>query len=158
LLHAQQDERAVRAAFVFNLTKYVTWPQPRQRLVIGVVGQGSMGPILKQVLEGKASDGRQITVWMNPTDAELRECDVLYVAELSVNRVRSILDRVTTGAVLTVGESDQFAHAGGMVALVRSGDQIEIEVNLDALRSRRLEMSSRLLNLAVLVSPGGGVR
>ncbi len=158
LLHAQQDERAVRAAFVFNLTKYVTWPQPRQRLVIGVVGQGSMGPVLKQILEGKASDGRQITVLMNPSDLELRDCDVLYVAESSAARVRSVLDRVTGRAVLTVGESDQFAHSGGMVALVRSGDQIEIEVNLDAVRSRRLEMSSRLLNLAVLVSPGGGVR
>jgi hypothetical protein len=157
-LHAQQDERAVRAAFVFNLTKYVTWPQPRQRLVIGVVGQGNMGPVLKQVLEGKASDGRQITVLTNPSDVELRECDVLYVAESSAARIRSTLDRVTGRAILTVGESDQFAHSGGMVALVRSGDQIEIEVNLAAVRSRRLEMSSRLLNLAVLVSPGGDAR
>jgi hypothetical protein len=41
---------------------------------------------------------------------------------------------------------------------VRSGDQIEIEVNLPALRSRKLDMSSRLLKLAVLVPTGGGSR
>ena len=45
-----------------------------------------------------------------------------------------------------------------MVGLVRSGDQIEIEVNLNALRSRQLEMSSRLLKMAVIVSANGGIQ
>ena len=70
--------------------------------------------------------------------------------------MRSILNRVAGRAVLTVGDSDQFVRAGGMVGLVRSGDEIEIEVNLPALRSRHLDMSSRLLKLAVLVPSRGG--
>ncbi len=158
LLHAQLDERAVRAAFVFNLTKYVSWPHSGERLVVGVIGEGSAGPDLKQVLEGKVSDGRRIMVVIHPSDTELRECDLLYVVEPSYARIRSILDRVSSRAVLTVGDTEQFTRAGGMVGLVRSGDQIEIQVNLEALRSRRLEMSSRLLNLAVIVSGSGGIR
>jgi hypothetical protein len=158
LLWGQQDERAVRAAFVFNLTKYVSWPQAHERLVLGVMGEGRIGPVIKRVLEGKLSDGRPITVVMHPSDAEQRACDLLYVAESSPTRIRAILDRAGSRAVLTVGETDQFTRAGGMVGLVRSGDQIEIEVNLDALRSHKLEMSSRLLKLAVIVSAGGGLR
>ncbi len=158
LLRAQQDERAVRAAFVFNLTKYVSWPHEQKRLVIGVIGDGNMGPVLQQVLEGKVSDGRRITVVMHPSEAELRGCDLLYLAESSIVKVRSILDRVGSRAVLTVGDTDQFTRAGGMVCLLRSGDQIEIEVNLAAVRSHQLEMSSRLLNLAVIVSANGGIR
>src|SRR5690242_14723521 len=61
-LVAQQDERAVRAAYVFNLTKYVTWPKPKNRLTICATGAGSMGPVLKQVLEDKLVDGRKIVV------------------------------------------------------------------------------------------------
>jgi hypothetical protein len=158
LLWAQQDERAVRAAFVFNLTKYVSWPHARERLVIGVIGEGNMGPVLKQVLEGKVSDGRPIAVVIHSSDADLRECDLLYVAESSPARIRSILDRVSSRAVLTVGDTEQFTRTGGMVGLVRSGDQIEIEVNLNALRSRQLEMSSRLLKMAVIVSANGGIQ
>lgn len=157
-LRAQEDERAVRAAFVFNLTKYVSWPGRHDRLVLGVIGNGSMGPVLKQILDGKTSDGRPIDVVVHKSENELRDCDVLYVAESSPVRIRAILDRVQSRAVLTVGDNDQFTRAGGMVALVRSGDQIEIHVNLDSLRSRQLEMSSRLLNLAVIVSGSGGVR
>jgi len=158
LLRAQEDERAVRAAFVFNLTKYVSWPQPHNRLVLGVVGQGSMGAVLKQVLDGKVSDGRRIVVVLHPSDAELRDCDLLYVEESSQVTIRSILDRIRSRSVLTIGDADQFTRTGGMVALVRSGDQIEIHVNLDTLRGRQLEMSSRLLSLAVIVSGSGGIR
>lgn len=155
---AQQDERAVRAAFVFNLTKYVVWPIPSDRLVVGVIGHGNIGPVLKQVLDGKTSDGRRITVMIHNSEAELGDCDVLYVAGLPPATLHSVLSRVAGRAVLTVGDSDQFVRAGGMVGLVRSGDEIEIEVNLPALRSRRLDMSSRLLKLAVLVPGQGGMR
>ena len=155
---AQQDERAVRAAFVFNLTKYVSWPGVQKHLVIGVVDEGSMGPVLKQILEKKVSDGREISIVIHPSDAELRDCNLVYFSESSPAKIRSLLNRIGSESILTVGESDQFARAGGMVSLVRSGDQIEIEVNLKALRERKLDMSSRLLNLAVLVPANGGMR
>ena len=157
-LPAQQDERAVRAAFVFNLTKYVSWPEARDRLVIGVIGDGDIGTVLKQVLDGKVSDGRRIAVVLHSAGSELNECDLLYVTGGSPAILRSILNRAGNRAVLTVGDSDKFVRSGGMVGLVRSGDQIQIEVNLEVLRSRRLDMSSKLLNLAVLVPSSGGLR
>ncbi len=155
-LHAQQQERAVRAAFVYNLTKYVSWPQTRDRLNIGIVGEGNMGAVLKQVLEGKTTEGRKIAVLIHPTDSEIRDCDVLYIAELSPARIQSVLSRIHGRSILTVGETEQFARAGGMVGLVRSGDQIQVEINSEAVRSGKLQMSSRLLNLAVLVRSSGG--
>ena len=158
LLNAQQDERAVRAAFLFNLTKYVSWPSAREHLVIGVIGNGEIGTVLSRVLDGKVSDGRRISVVIHGAESELNECDVLYVAGASSAVIRPILSRSANRPILTVGDSDQFVRAGGMVALVRSGDQIDIEVNLGALRDRRLDMSSRLLKLAILVPSGGGPR
>ena len=157
-LPAQQDERAVRAAFVFNLTKYVSWPTARNRLVVGIVGPEHIASGLKQVLDGKVSDGRRISVVMHTPESELSECDVLYVTEVPLSTLKSILNRAANRALLTVGDNEQFVRTGGMVGLVRSGDQMEIEVNLAALRSRQLNMSSRLLNIAVLVSSGGGTR
>lgn len=155
-LTAQQDERAVRAAFVFNLTKYVSWPVGHDRLVIGVVGSGDTATVFKQVLDGKISDGRRIAVVPHTSDSEFNECDLLYINNISPAMLHSILSRTGKRAMLTVGDSDRFVRSGGMVGLVRSGDQIEIEVNLEALRSRQLDMSSRLLNLAVVVSSSGG--
>ena len=152
LLHAQQDEYAVRAAYVFNLTKYVTWPRKRDRLVVGVFGEGSIGPVLSQVLEGKMSDGKTIYVTLHPSESELRDCDILYVTKPSAAELRTVLKRAAGQPVLTVGETDGFTRAGGMVGLVRSGDQMQIQVNLASLKAAQLQMSSRLLRLAVITS------
>jgi hypothetical protein len=157
-LHAQQDEYAVRAAYVFNLTKYVTWPRKRDRLVVGVFGDGSTGPILREVLDRKMSDGKTIYVVLHPSESELRDCDILYVTKPSPTELHSILKRAAGQPVLTVGETDAFARAGGMVGLVRSGDQMQIQVNLESLKAAQLQMSSRLLRLAVIVSEGPASR
>jgi len=155
-LYAQQDERAVRAAYVFSLTKYVAWPNGRDHLVIGVVGDGDMGPVLKQVLDGKKSDGKNIRIEIHPSESELHDCDILYVTDSSPAEVHAVLHRIGGRSVLTVGETDRFVRSGGMVAMVRSGDQMQIEVNLIELRTAQLQMSSRLLRLAVIVAGDGG--
>jgi hypothetical protein len=41
-----------------------------------------------------------------------------------------------------------------MVAFVRSGDSIQIEINPDAVKAAGLSISSRLLEIALLIHPG----
>jgi YfiR/HmsC-like len=146
------SEFRVKAAFVFNLTKYVEWPAARDHLVIVVVGEGPIVETLKDELNGKVSDTRTITVLVNPPDEELRRCDLLYVASSSGAKIDSILRRASTAGLLTVGDASSFTRQGGMVGLVTVGDRVEIQVNLEASRRANLKISSRLLNLAMLVS------
>lgn len=150
-LLAQQDERSVRAAFVYNLTKYVLWPVSAHDLNICVLGGGPTGPALKLVVDGKISDGRTIHVLVEPTDASLHHCDILYWSDPSTARVRSILEKTRGTPTLTVGEDDKFVREGGMIGFVRTGDSIQLEVNLDSVKAGDLKISSRLLNLALIV-------
>lgn len=152
-LQAQQDERSVRAAFVYNLTKYVTWPAGRNELNICVVGSGVTGPALKQIVEGKKSDGRAVHVLLQPSDIELRHCDIVYLSDSTTASFHSCLSKVHNTPTLTVGEDERFVGNGGMVAFVRSGDSIQIEVNLDSVQAAGLKISSRFLNLALIVHP-----
>jgi hypothetical protein len=153
-----QDERAVKAAFVFNLTKYVEWPQPSQNLTIGFVGEGPMGEILHKVLDGKASDSRPIHVLLSPSDEQMEQCNILYIAYVEPKKIRAILDKVRTKNVLTVGETELFVQDSGMVALVRSGDHVQILVNLESTQNSHLKISSRLLNLSTIVRSAPGAR
>lgn len=159
LLSAQlQDERTVKAAFVFNLTKYVEWPHPSQELTIGFVGDGPMGETLQKVLDGKTSESRPIRVLLFPSDEQLQQCNILYIAQSSPKKIRAVVDKVRNKSVLTVGDSDSFARNGGMVGLVRTGDQVQIQVNLEATEESHLKISSRLLNLSTIVQPVATVR
>lgn len=149
---AQQDVRAVRSAYVYNLTKYVSWPQSKRTLLIAVVGDPGTGAAVKAMLDGKTSDGRTIQVVTNPTDSVLSTCDVVYVASTEATTPGRILPLISERPILTVGEDNRFVTRGGMVGLIRSADRIEVAVNLQTVRAAGLKMSSRLLNLATVVS------
>jgi hypothetical protein len=151
-------EGAVKAAFVFNLTKYVEWPHPSQELIIGVNDDSSTAETLKKVLDGKNSDSRHIRILLLPSDAQLEECDILYLGHSSPKKWRAVLDRVHNKSILTVGDSGSFAQDGGIVGLVKTGDHVEIQVNLAAASEAHLKISSRLLNLATIVQPEREVR
>jgi hypothetical protein len=147
------DEHAVKAALVFNLTKYVEWPQGNNEVVIGFIGEGPMGEVLKKMLDGKASESRPIHVLLSPSDQDLEHCYILYIADPSPKKIRAALDRVRDKSILTVGDTESFVREGGMISLVTVGDLVQIQVRLEVAHQSRLKISSRLLNIAVLVPP-----
>lgn len=153
-----RDENAVRAAYVFNLTKYVEWPAASTSLRVCYLGDGPMGAVLKSTLQGKVSEKRSIDVVLEPGDEPSGRCDVLYVGFHSPERIRAILARPKTHNILTVGDTDLFAASGGMIGLVTQGEHIKLQVNLQAVQSAQLRISSRVLALATIVNSAGGAR
>jgi hypothetical protein len=151
VLAQSQNEYAVRTAFVFNLTKYVEWPRASTSLTIGFIGDGPMGEALKSMLPGKTSESRPLQVLLLPSDEALDRCDLIYISYSSPKKIRAALDRLGNRSILTVGETDSFTKAGGMVGLVRVGEQMQIQVNTAATQAARLKVSSRLLNLSSVV-------
>ena len=154
--HAQEglrDERAVRAAYVFNLIKYVEWPSQGRELTIALIGDAETGGVMASMLDGRTSNGKNIHVVLSPSDEALENCGVLYIAASRPEDIRYALERMKGRSVLTVGETDGFVRGGGMVALINTGDHIRIEVNLDAVQRAGIRISSRVLNLAIIVRP-----
>ena len=145
------DERTIKVAYVFNLTKYVEWPHSRSQLVVGFVGDGPMGEALEKILTGKSSVSRLIRVVLSPPQETLEQCDVLYVAFTSPEKVHQTLERLRGKSVLTVGDTESFPLYGGMIGLVRAADQVRIQVNLEAVQGAGLKISSRVLDLAIIV-------
>jgi hypothetical protein len=152
------DEGAIRVAYVFNLTKYVEWPRAGNELVVGFVGDGPMGEALEKMLAGKTSGSRLIRVVLSPNEEDLVQCDVIYVAFSSPKKVHETLDHLRNKSVLTVGDTESFPKSGGMIGLVRVGQQVQMIVNLDAVQRARLKISSRVLNLATIVHDASEAR
>lgn len=148
---------AVKTAFIYNLTKYVEWRHARNELIIGFVGAGLMGQRL-QSLSGKASESKIIYVVSFPSEEALGNCDILFLGAMPAKSRRALLQKVQPKSVLTVSDVESFTSEGGMVGLVTVGDHVQIEINLEAVQAARLTISSRLLNVAVLVRPATAAR
>jgi len=145
-----QSEVKIKAAYVFNLTKYVEWPIPTNQVLVCAIGDGPQVEALRE-LDGKISDSRHIVVLVRPADSDLRRCDLLYVTYSSSKKIEQVVQKLSTDSVLTVGDAASFARAGGMITLLTVGDRIQIEVNLPACQKAKLKVSSRLLSLAKIV-------
>lgn len=146
-----RDERAVRAAYVYNLLQYIDWPAEKTELAIGFEGDPATGEVLRSLLNGRSSNAHPIRVILFPTAQEIRDCSIFYLSDVSPKEARHALDSLESGTVLTIGETDFFARSGGMVALINTGDHIRIEVNLDATQRAGVHISSRVLSLATIV-------
>jgi hypothetical protein len=149
---------AVKAAFVYNLTKYVEWRHARAELIIAFVGGGPMGERLNSALSGKISESKSIRVVLDPSEEALGNCDILFLGAMPAKSRRALLQRMRNQSALTVSDVESFTNEGGMVGLVTAGDHVQIEINLEAVQAARLTISSRLLNLAVLVHPATAAR
>ena len=149
---------AVKTAFVFNLTKYVEWRHSRPELIIGFAGGVPLGERLNSSLSGKISESKTIRVMLNLSEEALGNCDILFLGAMPAKTRHALLQKVQNKGVLTVSDDESFAQEGGMVGLVTVGDHMQIEVNLEAVQAARLKISSRLLNVAVLVHPAAGAQ
>jgi TonB family protein len=88
-----------------------------------------------------------------PSDDELQKCSMVYIAD-SQKKIRARLDKLGNRNIVTVGEADWFTQDGGMVGLVKVGEQIQMQVNVEATQRAGVKIGSHLLNLAVIVRSG----
>ena len=80
------------------------------------------------------------------------QCHVLYIATSERERLADILHEVRELPILTVSEIQGFSHEGGIIELLRDGERIRFKIDLGVAHRAGLELSSRLLNLAVTVT------
>lgn len=155
---AQADvtsENDVKSAYLFNFAKFVEWPErafasKTSPIILCVVGEDSLGAALDN-LESKKIKGRPLVVVRSRNKEQIKPCHILYVSDSEKKDLPDILSRFGGRSCLTVSSVSDFANQGGMIGFVRKGNNIRFEVNLEAIKRGELSVSSRLLNLALIV-------
>ena len=156
-LFAAESEYDVKATYIFNFARLVKWPAsaysgPTAPMIIGVVGRDPVGGGLGSALRGQKAGGRDIevrSVSASDTDA-LQSCHLIYVG--ASQRVGDIARALQGRPVLIVGESEDFASAGGIIGFVKREQKIKLEINNDAARRLQLKIPSDLLGMAKIVN------
>lgn len=147
----EATENQVKAAYLFNFTKFVRWPAAAtapDQFRICVIGDQSFAASLDTIIKGEAVDGRPL-VRLEPRSIEAaRSCQILFIGSGARERGARYLDAVRNAPVLTVGDTSTFLHEGGTIRFVRTGDRLRFDVNLPAANRAGLEISSKLLRVA----------
>lgn len=159
----EPDEYEIKAAFLYNFTKFVTWPgsafeNDRSPIVIGILGENPFDNLLEKTVDGKQVDGRDFVIKRFKRIEDVERCQILFVRLTDTDRVARLLDALELHGVLTVGDTDRFAGTGGVIGFFKDDDRIRFEINMDAAEASGLKISSRMLSLARFVSCEGEER
>ena len=153
------SEYAVKAAFLFHFAQFVEWPagtfkDAKSPLTYCTLGVDPFSGALDDTLRGKTIGERAIHVQHLRSSEPVQGCQVLFMGAVEGKRTFGLLAKQ---AILTVGESQNFAEEGGMIEFLLEGNKIRFAINLRAVNTARLKMSARLLALAknVIETDGG---
>lgn len=148
----QEREANLKAAFIYNFTKYIVWDSTTtgNNFVIGVLGNSQITGPLTEIAKSNFVDNRKIVVKRFPRPEDISDCDILFIPENLPFSLESILGRLSKG-VLTISEEAGYAKMGTAFNFVIVNDKLKFEANLRALSSEGLKAGSQLLKLAIIV-------
>lgn len=150
------SEYQVKAAFLYNFTKFVEWPDhslaTNTPFVIGIVGNDPFGATLDEVVKSGLAHGRPLQVKRLKKSDPLGDCQILFVSRSETEHLASLLKELDRQPVLTVGDEVGDAARGIMINLVVVKGSVKMEINLQHAEEARLQISSKLLGLAKIVA------
>ena len=145
---SQQDEYQLKAAFIFHFAQLVEWPGASSNLVLCILGDDPFHGELDDTVRGKQIGSRMLQVRHVRQLSEVHGCQLLFISKAEVRRIPAVLSELQHSPVLTVGETDGFLNAGGIIRFCLEGSKLRFEVNRSAAETAGLKVSSRLLVLA----------
>ena len=148
-----RSEYEVKAAFLYNFTRFVSWSQAENTpapLEVCIFGEDPFDDLLDP-LRGRKSQGRELQLRYPANLATLKGCNVLYISQSESRNLDRLLELAQLESMLTVSDIPDFVRKGGMVGYVKQGNVIRFEISLKAATEADLTINSRLLELAVRV-------
>jgi hypothetical protein len=147
------SEFQVKAACIYNFTKFVEWPPeafPPERsspFVIGVLGDDPFNGELQRAVQNKDVGGRGFVVRHLRNVGEAKSCHILFISRSERKSMGDILAVISILPILTISETERFVQSGGIINFLVEQNKVRFEINAEAAKKAGLKISSKLLNL-----------
>lgn len=144
-----------RATLVFNLSKFVIWPEEafsgaEETFAFCLLGEDDIEKQLA-LLNGRILNGREAIFRRIQNPLPPADCRVLFIGLDQEPQLPSILKILEGRPIFTVGDIPQFARRGGMVEIVSAGARVSFHINLDAAKRAGLIIKAPLLQIATVI-------
>lgn len=145
------DADAVKAAFVYQFTKFIEWPRGKldidgRPFVIGVAGSERIRGAFAKTLEGRSVKDHPIRL-VQVDGAQTPELDLIFIEHGS----EGLTSRYLQGPVFSVSDAEGFLDMGGLIELVTVEGRIRFKIDAERAEQKGFTISSKLLTLAVEV-------
>jgi hypothetical protein len=163
-LHAQDSdsealtrERRIKAAYLYQLGRYVEWPSaafsgPRSPFLIGVAAEHPITNDLSQIAQSRTIQDRPMVVRSYPASSNTETFHILFLPASIERKVQAqIIQRNAGKHVLLVGEDENFISWGGAISFVIEDNKVRLYIARKAIEQQGLSVSAKLLQVGHVV-------
>lgn len=151
------NEYQLKAAFIFNFTRFVDWPANSSSslddpFVIGVLGDDRFSTYINEIVRGEKLGSKAITVKHFKNVKELAHCNILFISAVEASKIKDELKGINRRGVLTVSDAANFVKWGGIISFFKEENKLRLQINTDEAKASQLTISSKLLNVSKIYS------
>lgn len=156
IVSANPNEYQMKAIYLYNFTKFITWPNTVFTSVdtpfqICILGDDSFNSELEKTIKDGTVKGRHLEVRHLAGFQEIKACHILFISHSEQPRLTKILTYTKQSPILTVSEIDDFVIQGGMIQFYMLENRVRFSVDPQTLIEADLKASSQLLQLAKII-------
>jgi hypothetical protein len=143
-----RSEVEIKAAYVYNFVKFVTWPATDSDtdFQLCIYGDNPFGTFTEK-FNSLSVRGQNIIVTY-PDISQISTCNVLLINHSEEKFIPEIISLAAKYPILTISEIENFTELGGCVGFIKLGNIVRFDINLEKARAVGLDISSKLLKLA----------
>ena len=150
------DENEVKAAFIYNLTNFVYWPEESfvakdSPFEIVILGKTNFAPALEKFVSHEQVDSHPIVVKRINDISDFNSAHLLFISSDKQNNLDNIIPQTRQIGLLSVSDFPGFNYAGGGIALLKNNNRLQLYLRDDVIERNGLRCSSKLLQLATIV-------
>lgn len=146
------SKHEIKAAFVYNFVRFVNWSDQKESIALGIVGEDSFTPVLKDKLTGQKVGNTPLKIKTYNPNEDYTSCDVIYISESGDVNYKSVLEQIKGKSILSIAELHNFCADGGIINLVEGNNSnYFFEINQKRSLEENIMISSKLLKLAIKI-------
>lgn len=152
MAEAPSREYRIKAAFLYNLTKFITWPNEKHwaddaPIAVCVYGFNPFDTYIEK-LQQRTAKGHPIVLRYPGQPNELAGCQILFISQYNTHKPDLLKIAGTAPTLLTVGDDPDFIARNGLIGLIAVGNNVQLNIHLTRARLAGFTVSADLLEIA----------
>lgn len=145
-------EHKLKALYITRLADFIIWPDQIEEntFKICIDPNDKVAKQLK-IIDIQSINDRQVEIIAPPADASIAHCDFLYLSQ------GQTYQSLASKPVFTLSSQPGFAEQGGMIEFYIENDKVRMKANLQAIDHAGIKLSSKLIRLLLIVTPGEAI-
>ena len=147
----------VKLAYLLNFASLIEWPEDsftgsESPFVICHLGGSQTRALFDTAYADRMVERHPIEVRHPSGVGDVLGCHIIMITAERSEHAGGFIAAAAGKSILSVGENEGFALSGGMIGFYNDESKLRFEINRGVAESAKLRISSRLLQLARLVS------